>query len=497
MRPLEVRTLLRPLITKVHPDILADAPPLIRDSNAKHLAALHALVDTLEQGDFARLAARYGFRFYMRHKGRQASHGDGESQWRCSSASLVFPPALMQAQGRPGAAARRVHVERQLRGLLVAHGDKCGEVRNPDAFACAATAADTAAIEDDDKIRVENRGSGRSSGRLAMQQILHQEGTLDIIKDTFNFLFSGVSIFADGCLAVHNGGRKNDQWQEETASVLSTDEQQAVLRIAALFRSGRVLVAHDLTLRGPGSGGAAGGGEREKSLDGVSGASFNKNDDDAREYRFDERFTNTCGDVDFKGGIGAAVVDDAEELRRWVHEDPVDRRLQRSDRDEGAAGATFTLRRFGVACFRHHKALHLAHPAWENAVVLLHNDVAESASSSADEAAEEVDHCGHNDRLEHLHGRQRTDAHLGTGTGLETHCILAENCEHSGLLGSVPAPSVLLTGHGALAGSLKIDESQMLGPLRLNSWILRVPFDFDELNFVKQVAGRAEFLKSR
>ena len=57
----------------------------------------------------------------------------------------------MQAQGRPGAAARRVHVERQLRGLLVAHGDKCGEVRNPDAFACAATAADTAAIEDDDK----------------------------------------------------------------------------------------------------------------------------------------------------------------------------------------------------------------------------------------------------------------------------------------------------------------------------------------------------------
>ena len=53
----------------------------------------------------------------------------------------------------------------------------------------------------------------------------------------------------------------------------------------------------------------------------------------------------------------------------------------------GPAAATLALRRFGVACLRYHRALHLDHPAWSRAVVILHNDTAAGFRDGGEGAA--------------------------------------------------------------------------------------------------------------
>ena len=92
-----MRALLRPLIRKVHPDLIPDAPQIFRDENAKHLATLHALIDNMESGDFSKLSSRYSFNFYTRAdtSSDRDSAGEGpeapqvEQEWRNIPTSIT------------------------------------------------------------------------------------------------------------------------------------------------------------------------------------------------------------------------------------------------------------------------------------------------------------------------------------------------------------------------------------------------------------------------
>ena len=245
----DARSLLRPLVRLVHPDLLVDAPASHKAANAKSLAALHALIDTIDERRGKGLAPRYDFTFYAR------GGGGGGNGWREFSRTVTFPPDLVreaaaQAVGTRLSAALQVHVDRQLRGLMRAalgsdgpqeeedetqiedEGERrqgAGGLRSSSLNRARAAAA---AADEEDCGGGRRRHAARPSGPGGDDN----PGGSHRFLQSFEANAAAVSEFVD---FLYGSGTSCDvqlQW----------DEAGAAWHVAALLRTGRVLVSDTL-----------------------------------------------------------------------------------------------------------------------------------------------------------------------------------------------------------------------------------------------------------
>lgn len=246
----DARKILRPLIRVVHPDLISDAPPTYRDTNAKSLALLHSLIDALESTSSKplKLAPKYDLKFHIRFNSDTKELSADAANWKVISRTLAFPPKLVSARGEVAAAALRAHIDGEISALMHAAGLQQQPMNNLRAKRMTSV-----------RTSLRNRNSQRESAgaqsrqkseeglseAAAFKSILHtmakRESALPFVNEVLAFIYgpAPTAIAGSRSLQARLGGM---------AAQLEPEEADAAMRTAALFRSGRLLVDDRLSM---------------------------------------------------------------------------------------------------------------------------------------------------------------------------------------------------------------------------------------------------------
>lgn len=251
----DARKTLRPLIRVVHPDLISGAPPKYRDTNAKSLALLHSLIDTLEGNALLKLAPRYELTFHARvvSNGTEDAPGTAShplADWRVIARTLLFPPKLTLAQGEVAAAVLRTHIRGEIDALMNAAGllqQRPTEVKAPPKNATSVRASlrnrnnqsETSGAKS--RAKVDDTISEAKAFKSILHTMVKRETALPFVNELLSFVYGPAPTAIAGSRTLQNrlGGM---------AAQLDPEEADAAMRTVALFRSGRLLVDDGLSM---------------------------------------------------------------------------------------------------------------------------------------------------------------------------------------------------------------------------------------------------------
>lgn len=250
----DARKILRPLIRVVHPDLISDAPPKYRDTNAKSLALLHSLIDTLEGNALPKLAPRYELTFHARVASSEIGNAPGVAShplanWRVISRTLLFPPKLTLAQGEAAATVLKTHIRGEIDALMNAAGlqQRPTGIITPPKSATSVRASlrnrnnrsETSGAES--RAKVDETISEAKAFKSILHTMVKRETALPFVNELLSFVYGPAPTAIAGSRTLQNrlGGM---------AAQLDPEEADAAMRTAALFRSGRLLVDGSLSM---------------------------------------------------------------------------------------------------------------------------------------------------------------------------------------------------------------------------------------------------------
>jgi len=239
---------LRPLIRVVHPDLISDAPPNYRDTNAKSLALLHSLIDALESKAPPKLAPKYELTFHTRLNSDGKEVTSDAANWKVISKTLVFPTTLTSARGEAASAALRAHVDEEINALMHAAGlqeKPMSSLRARTTTSIRASLRNRNRQGERNGTQSRQKSEGGLSEAAAFKSILHtmakRETALPFVNELLAFIYgpAPTAIAGSRSLQTRLGGM---------AAQLEPEEADAAMRTAALFRSGRLLVDGSLSM---------------------------------------------------------------------------------------------------------------------------------------------------------------------------------------------------------------------------------------------------------
>jgi hypothetical protein len=247
-----IRKLFRPLIRQIHPDLNGDAPKHLRELNAKSLAELHAFIDTVESNKL-KLSPRYDLTFGIKTtaavatKRSSESSGTDDGKWIIRKSSMVFPTSIIRASvsGKSSATTLQMHIQNQIDIFLqeieeTAAGTDSSKRKKKNSLQ-QSKRINKAAAEELEESSDESEKKISENFKNMLRYMAHREAILPAVKTFLEYLYG---------LPPGSSSSSSHNLRSEAASISSMngDAAEAAYHLAALFRSGRILVDRDLSI---------------------------------------------------------------------------------------------------------------------------------------------------------------------------------------------------------------------------------------------------------